>query len=71
MILSPDQVKRFWYLWKQVCIANGWTKERGMNAAQVDAKRKEILRECGFDSLTSVDRTNGFTKVKNKLLILP
>jgi len=70
MLLSPDQVKRFWYLWKQVCIANGWTKEHGLSTADIDAKRKEVLRECGFDSLTRVDKRDGFTKVKNKLLIL-
>lgn len=70
MILAPDQVKSFWYLWPQACRANGWTKENGLSAAAIDAKRKEILRECGFDSLTMVDRTDGFTKVKNKLLIL-
>lgn len=70
MMLSPDQVKRFWHLWPQVCRANGWTKENGMNAAAIDAKRKEVLRECGFDSLTHVDRRDGFTKVKNKLELL-
>lgn len=70
MNLAPAQVKTFWRLWPQACRANGWTKERGMTAAQIDAKRKEVLLECGFDSLTRVDRTDGFTKVKNKLLIL-
>jgi hypothetical protein len=70
MNLSPDQVKRFWSLWKQACVANAWTKENGMSGSDIDAKRKEVLRECGFDSLTLVDRINGFTKVKNKLLVL-
>jgi hypothetical protein len=70
MNLSHDQVKRFWYLWKQVCLANAWTKDAGLSAADIDARRKAILRECGFASLTTVDRTAGFTKVKNKLLIL-
>lgn len=70
MILSRDQVKRFWFLWPQACRANGWTRENGLTTAAIDAKRKEILRECGFISLTEVDRTAGFTKVKNKLEIL-
>lgn len=70
MILAPKQVKEFWCLWPQACRANNWTKDGGMSAAAIDAKRKEILRECGFESLTEVDRTDGFTKVKNKLLIL-
>lgn len=70
MKLSPSQVRRFWQLWPQACRANGWTKENGLSSLDIDAKRKEVLRECGFKSLTEVDRTNGFTKVKNKLEIL-
>lgn len=70
MKLAPDQVKMFWRLWPEACRANGWTKERGMSGSEIDAKRKELLRDCGFSSLTLVDRTSGFTKVKNKLLIL-
>jgi hypothetical protein len=70
MILAPKQVKEFWRLWPQACSANGWTRENGMTAAAIDAKRKEVLRECGFNSLTEVDRRDGFTKVKNKLLVL-
>lgn len=70
MKLAPDQVRLFWQLWPKACRANSWTRDAGMSAAEIDAKRKEVLRECGFDSLTKVDRTDGFTKVKNKLLIL-
>src|SRR5579862_7122912 len=70
MLLSEDQVKKFWRLWPQACRANGWTKENGLSAAQIDAKRKEVLLDCGFTSLTLVDRKDGFTKVKNRLLIL-
>lgn len=70
MKLAPDQVSLFWRLWPQACRANGWTKERGLSAAEIDANRKAVLLECGFASLTQVDRVDGFTKVKNKLLIL-
>ena len=70
MILSPEQVKTFWRLWPQACRANGWIKENGLTASDIDARRKEVLRECGFDSLTHVDKRDGFTKVKNRLLIL-
>ncbi len=70
MKLSPAQVSTFWRLWQRACVANAWTRDQGMPASAVEAKRKEVLAECGFDSLTKVDRTDGFTKVKNKLLIL-
>ncbi len=48
----------------------GWTRAKGMSAKEIDAKRKEFLLRCGFKSLTEVDRTDGFTKVKNELLVL-
>lgn len=70
MNLSPDQLKKFWQLWPQACRANGWTREAGLTTAEIDAKRKEFLASCGFESLTTVDRTTGFTKVKNGLLVL-
>lgn len=70
MLLNEKQVKSFWRLWPQACRANGWTKERGLSASEIEAKRKEVLRACGFDSLTRVDKRDGFTKVKNRLLIL-
>jgi hypothetical protein len=47
-----------------------WTRTAGMTAAEIDAKRKELLSRCGFDSLTEVTRVDGFTKVLNELLVL-
>ena len=47
-----------------------WTKAAGMSAAEIDAKRKEFLLKCGFDSLTKVDRVDGFTKVLKELQVL-
>lgn len=47
-----------------------WTKAAGMTAAEIDAKRKEFLARCGFKSLTEVDRTEGFTRVLNELLVM-
>jgi hypothetical protein len=70
MILSKDQVKLFWREWPKACQVQGWTRAKGMSAKEIDAKRKEFLQRCGFDSLTKVDRTEGFTRVKNELLIL-
>lgn len=67
MKISPAQVKLFWNLWSKVCKTQGWTKDRGFDAAAVDAKRKEVLRSIGFASLTLVDKTHGFGKVKATL----
>jgi hypothetical protein len=70
MNLSTAQVQRFWREWPKSCKAMGWTKANGMSAAEIDAKRKEFLARCGFDSLTKVDRVDGFTKVLKELLVL-
>ena len=70
MKLSTDQVNLFWREWPKSCQAMGWTRANGMSAKEIDAKRKEFLRRCGFDSLTQVDRLDGFTKVKNELLVM-
>jgi len=70
MNLSTAQVQRFWREWPKSCKAMGWTKANGMSAAEIDAKRKEFLLRCGFNSLTKVDRVDGFTKVLNELLVL-
>jgi len=70
MLISKDQFKSFWRLWAQACRANGWTARNGMSQAEIDAKRKDLLRRCAFDSLTLVDRVDGFTKVKNELIVL-
>jgi hypothetical protein len=66
MKLSTEQVSLFWREWPKACKAMGWTKANGMSAAEIDLKRKEFLLRCGFDSLTKVDRVDGFTKVKNE-----
>lgn len=70
MKLTPAQVKEFWRLWPQACRANSWTKDAGLSAPEIDARRKEFLAGCGFKSLTLVDRTDGFTKVLNGLKVL-
>lgn len=70
MNLTPSQLRRFWQEWPKACRANNWTREAGLNAAAIDAKRKEFLARCGFKSLTEVDRVDGFTKVLKELLVL-
>lgn len=70
MNLSGDQVKAFWSMWAKACRKQGWTREAGLSAGEIDGRRKELIARCGFSSLTKVDRVDGFTKVKNELLIL-
>jgi hypothetical protein len=70
MKLSTAQVQRFWREWPKSCKAMGWTKANGMSAAEIDQRRKEFLARCGFDSLTKVDRVDGFTKVLKELQVL-
>ena len=70
MNLSASQVQRFWREWAATCKVMSWTRDAGVTAAQIDAKRKEFLRGCGFESLTLVDRTAGFTRVLNELIVL-
>ena len=70
MKLSTAQVNRFWREWPKSCRAMNWTREAGLTSAEIDAKRKEFLRGCGFNSLTEVDKVAGFTKVLNELLVL-
>jgi len=70
MILSTDQVSLFWREWPKSCAAQGWTRAKGMSAKEIDTKRKEFLLRCGFQSLKDVDRTHGFTRVKNELTLL-
>src|SRR5688572_21199909 len=70
MNLSGDQVKTFWSMWAKACRKQNWTREAGLSAGDIDAKRKELIARCGFKSLTLVDRMDGFTRVKNELLLL-
>jgi hypothetical protein len=57
MNLTGEQVKLFWREWPKGCRANNWTIK-----AEIEATRKELLIRCGFDSLTKVDRLDGFSR---------
>lgn len=70
MKLSTGQLQRFWREWPKSCKVMGWTKANGLSPDQINEKRKEFLASCGFSSLTQVDRTAGFTKVLNELIVL-
>jgi hypothetical protein len=70
MKLSRAQVRRFWREWPAACRVRHWTRADGLPATEIDARRKEFLARCGFDSLTEVDRVAGFTRVLNELLVL-
>lgn len=70
MLLTKPQRDLFWSLWAQACRYQGWTREKGLNASEIDQKRKALLRQCGFSSLTEVDRKAGFGLVKGELQAL-
>jgi len=70
MKLSPKQIQIFWREWGTTCRTMRWTRAAGMSTAAIDAKRKELLAKCGFQSLTDVDRTTGFTLVLNEVRVL-
>lgn len=69
-LITEAQRTLFWRLWAGACRAQNWTREAGLSAAEINARRHEMLRECGFDSLNSVDRKDGFDRVKRKLELL-
>lgn len=67
MQLTKSQLHRFWRDWSDACKTQGWTKANGWTPAQIDNERYSLLRLCGFDSLTEVDRAAGFDKVLGEL----
>jgi hypothetical protein len=64
MLLSKPQVQRFWREWSAACRYQKW---EALPSAEKDAKRKELLARCGFNSLTLVDRVKGFSRVLEEL----
>jgi hypothetical protein len=68
MKITTDQQSLFWKLWTKACRNQGWTRQQGLSAAAIDAKRKEMLARCGFRSLKDVDPQGGFSLVKRELL---
>lgn len=67
MKLAPAQQSLFWRVWARVCEYQGWTRERGLTSEDIDARRRETLARCGFDSLRAVDRGRGFDRVLAEL----
>lgn len=68
--LTKIQTLSYWRLWKSACEAQGWTRERGLKAAEIDAKRRQCLAECGVESMKDLDSGSGFTAWKNLCLRL-
>jgi len=64
MSMSKRQSAVYWRLWSAACKAQGWTKACGMDSAAIDAKRKECLAECGFESSRDIDSGAGFSRWK-------
>lgn len=69
MLLSKAQLTLWWRSWSAACKAQGWTRGGGWNAEQIDAKRHEILRELGFESLRDVDN-RGFDRLLARVRML-
>jgi hypothetical protein len=67
MLITKAQQTLFWRTWAAACAAQGWTKERGLNSAGVDAKRREVLADLGFASLKNVDHRGGFDRVLSRI----
>ncbi len=63
--MTKIQSAAYWRLWSAACKAQGWTKANGMDSAAVDAKRKECLAECGFESSRDIDSGAGFSRWKS------
>lgn len=68
--LTKIQTLSYWRLWKAACDAQGWTRERGLKTADIDAKRRRCLAECGVESMKDLDSGTGFTNWKNLCLRL-
>lgn len=67
MLLTSAQQTLFWRKWAECCRKRGWTRADGFEQREIDALRKDLLRACGFQSLTEVDKTAGFSKVLAKI----
>ena len=67
MKLTKAQVTLFWRLWGQACRVQKWTGDHGVSRQDQESRRKQLLADCGFRSLTVVDRTAGFGRVKAAL----
>ena len=70
MLLTAPQLSLFWREWAKTCHAMNWTREAGLTTAAIDAKRREIIAQCGFDSLTKVTVKEGFDRLLNELRCL-
>jgi hypothetical protein len=64
MLLSKAQVAWFWREWAKACSVQGWQGD------EKEQRRREVLLEVGFDSLTRVDKTAGFDRLKARLMAL-
>jgi len=67
MILTKSQQHRFWREWAAACRAQGWTAAEGWTGSEIDVERRALLDRAGFESLTQVDRADGFDRVLAEL----
>lgn len=64
MLLSKAQVCWFWREWSKACSVQGWQGD------EKEQRRREVLQEVGFASLTMVDKTAGFDRLKARVMAL-
>jgi hypothetical protein len=64
MLLSKAQSSWFWREWAKACSVQGWQGD------EKEQRRREVLLEVGFDSLTKVDKTAGFDRLKARVMAL-
>lgn len=71
MQLTKAQLTLFFREWKSACIAQGWTRDNGWTAEQINQERYNLIREAtGHDSLTAVDRNKDFTALLESMAVL-
>lgn len=64
MLLSGKQLSRFWREWSEVIRYQGW---EDLPRAVVEDARHRMLKLAGFNSLTEVDKKEGFDRVLAEL----
>lgn len=64
MLLTKSQQLKFWRDWNAIVTDQSWPR------AQAESERHALLHRAGFDSLTLVDKLEGYSRVLKELAIL-
>ena len=68
--MTSAQWYAYWALFDRACKAQGWTREQGMRAKDIEAKRLELMQSLGFTSSKDIDRKGDFDRWKARCLFL-